>query len=340
MKYAVPPEVMPTVEVAGSDERYPVHRIYCVGRNYAAHAREMGKDPEKEPPFFFMKPADAVLPVPFGSTGEMPYPGETNNLHHEIGPCLCQRGRGLPEQGMASIEATELELAAHYARIGKQQAAQGALAQGAKTQIEGMPGAPGHDRVGEDDGDAVAAEQHLPHPDPGAGPQAEKGAFIPPHRLQALAQAAHGKLPAGSLQAGRQGALLAQPGKIGGAGGEAGQIVPPAAPGIPPGHFWGGGSRSTPPMLAPALMPLAANQPWFISRAKRASLSAQWLFSVWGCMSRMLMMWPLSSRKATERGMRVFFIHMQCRAAWGKMKSMPWLGAIWVRCIRPCMRSA
>jgi fumarylpyruvate hydrolase len=62
---------------------FPVHRIYCVGRNYVEHAQEMGHS-GREPPFFFLKPADAVLPVPDGSTGEMAYPGLTSNLHHEI----------------------------------------------------------------------------------------------------------------------------------------------------------------------------------------------------------------------------------------------------------------
>jgi fumarylpyruvate hydrolase len=70
----------PSVPVVGNKGRFPVHRIYCVGRNYAAHAREMGKDPDKEPPFFFLKPADAVVP----EGGEMDYPPGTSNLHHEI----------------------------------------------------------------------------------------------------------------------------------------------------------------------------------------------------------------------------------------------------------------
>ncbi len=70
----------PSVPVVGLKDKFPVHRIYCVGRNYAAHAREMGKDPDKEPPFFFLKPADAVLP----GGGQMHYPPGTENLHHEI----------------------------------------------------------------------------------------------------------------------------------------------------------------------------------------------------------------------------------------------------------------
>ena len=55
------PQPQPSVAIAGSAERFPVRRIFCVGRNYAAHAREMGKDPDREPPFFFTKPADAVI---------------------------------------------------------------------------------------------------------------------------------------------------------------------------------------------------------------------------------------------------------------------------------------
>jgi len=68
------------VSVAGSDRLFPVHRIYCVGRNYAAHAREMGEDPDREPPFYFMKPADAV--VENGAT--IAYPPRTKKLHYEI----------------------------------------------------------------------------------------------------------------------------------------------------------------------------------------------------------------------------------------------------------------
>jgi 2-keto-4-pentenoate hydratase/2-oxohepta-3-ene-1,7-dioic acid hydratase in catechol pathway len=75
---------VPRVPIAGSDQVFPVHRIYCIGRNYAGHAREMGSDPEREPPFFFQKPADAVQ---FGAPGkvlEHPYPSLTKNYHHEV----------------------------------------------------------------------------------------------------------------------------------------------------------------------------------------------------------------------------------------------------------------
>jgi fumarylpyruvate hydrolase len=79
--FAAPPQ--PVVAVAGSTDLLPVHRIYCVGRNYEDHAKEMGFS-GREPPFFFAKPADAVMYVADGTTGEMPYPPETGNLHHEF----------------------------------------------------------------------------------------------------------------------------------------------------------------------------------------------------------------------------------------------------------------
>ncbi|HJV74078.1 MAG TPA: fumarylacetoacetate hydrolase family protein [Noviherbaspirillum sp.] len=82
MQYTFLPQTA-AVPVAGSSTLFPVHRIYCVGRNYVEHAKEMGAT-GREAPFFFMKPADAVLPVPEDEIGEMPYPGMTNDLHHEI----------------------------------------------------------------------------------------------------------------------------------------------------------------------------------------------------------------------------------------------------------------
>jgi 2-keto-4-pentenoate hydratase/2-oxohepta-3-ene-1,7-dioic acid hydratase in catechol pathway len=73
-----------TIPVVGTDERFPVRRIYCIGRNYAAHAREMGSDPTREPPFFFQKPTDAVQNVPIGTTADHAYPTLTKNYHYEI----------------------------------------------------------------------------------------------------------------------------------------------------------------------------------------------------------------------------------------------------------------
>ncbi|HEX6633345.1 MAG TPA: fumarylacetoacetate hydrolase family protein [Usitatibacter sp.] len=80
VKYVIDIGPVPSLPVAGSDARFPVGRIYCVGRNYAEHAREMGHDPDREPPFFFMKPANSI--VANGST--IAYPVKTKDVHHEI----------------------------------------------------------------------------------------------------------------------------------------------------------------------------------------------------------------------------------------------------------------
>ena len=85
MSFAFTPPAIVGLPIAGSDDRFPVRRVYCVGRNYAAHAREMGFDPEREPPFFFCKPNDdaSVVPVAEGSTATLPYPPLTRNYHYE-----------------------------------------------------------------------------------------------------------------------------------------------------------------------------------------------------------------------------------------------------------------
>jgi fumarylpyruvate hydrolase len=82
MQTVFPPQPPTLVPVAGTDAAFPVRRVYCVGRNYAEHAKEMGFT-GREDPFFFCKPADAILYVPEGETGEMPYPSRTSNLHYE-----------------------------------------------------------------------------------------------------------------------------------------------------------------------------------------------------------------------------------------------------------------
>jgi fumarylpyruvate hydrolase len=87
--FAFPPPPAATVEIKGRSERFPVHRIYCVGRNYAAHVREMGNDPRAEPPIFFSKPADAIVP----NHATIPYAQRTKNLHHEI-ELVVALGRG------------------------------------------------------------------------------------------------------------------------------------------------------------------------------------------------------------------------------------------------------
>ncbi len=85
MAHVIPLWQIPSVPVAGSSDLFPVRRIYCVGRNYAAHAREMGFDPDREPPFFFSKPADAiVLCLDPNKPTPVPYPMATKNFHYEM----------------------------------------------------------------------------------------------------------------------------------------------------------------------------------------------------------------------------------------------------------------
>src|SRR5438874_10549517 len=88
----------PMIPIVGSSEMFPVRRIYCIGRNYAAHAREMGSDPNREPPFFFQKPSDAIQLVPPGQTIDHPYPTLTKNYHYEIElvAALGKGGRNIP----------------------------------------------------------------------------------------------------------------------------------------------------------------------------------------------------------------------------------------------------
>ena len=83
MSFLFTPPAPVSVPVVGESRAFPVHRIYCVGRNYEEHAKEMGFT-GREPPFFFLKPADALVVVPTGQTGNLPYPSLTSNLHHEI----------------------------------------------------------------------------------------------------------------------------------------------------------------------------------------------------------------------------------------------------------------
>lgn len=80
MKYVIPKPEQPSVAVQGTNKRFPIRRVYCVGRNYAAHAREMGNNPDREPPFFFTKPADAVI----DADQPVPYPPNTAELHFEV----------------------------------------------------------------------------------------------------------------------------------------------------------------------------------------------------------------------------------------------------------------
>ncbi|ACI97596.1 fumarylacetoacetate hydrolase family protein [Rhodospirillum centenum] len=119
------PGPRPTLAIVGRPERFPVRRIYCVGRNYAAHAREMGGDPDREPPFFFQKPADAVV----ADGADVPYPPRTDDLQHEVElvVALGRGGRNIPvaEAGAlvfaqaVGIDLTRRDLQAAARKAGK-----------------------------------------------------------------------------------------------------------------------------------------------------------------------------------------------------------------------------
>jgi len=100
--FVFPPPPQPAAAVLGSDLRFPVRRIFCVGRNYAEHAREFGNDPDREPPFFFTKPADALVP----SGAVLPYPPLTADLHFEaeLVVAIGQGGRNIaPDRALALV---------------------------------------------------------------------------------------------------------------------------------------------------------------------------------------------------------------------------------------------
>lgn len=106
--FIIPAHSTVGLPVNGSTARFPVRRVYCVGRNYAAHAREMGFDPDREPPFFFCKPNDAesIVPVPAGTSINLPYPPRTENYHYEIELVVAigKQGRDIaPEDAAAHI---------------------------------------------------------------------------------------------------------------------------------------------------------------------------------------------------------------------------------------------
>lgn len=103
----------PLLPIAGSELMFPVRRIYCIGRNYAAHAREMGSDPTREPPFFFQKPSDAVQYVAPGTVADHPYPPLTKNYHYEVELVAALRsgGRNIPmERALEHVYAYALGL--------------------------------------------------------------------------------------------------------------------------------------------------------------------------------------------------------------------------------------
>src|SRR5213595_2860729 len=114
MTIRAPFEVADTfIPIAGSAEQFPVRRIYCIGRNYAAHAREMGSDPNREPPFFFQKPTDAIQSVAIGTVADHPYPTLTKNYHYEVELVAALKSGGTnisPEQALDHVYGYALGL--------------------------------------------------------------------------------------------------------------------------------------------------------------------------------------------------------------------------------------
>lgn len=101
MSYAITPPTIPSLPILGSDQRFPVRRVFCIGRNYAEHAREMGATVDKDTPMFFCKPADAVV----ADGADVPYPQATQDLHHEVEMvvALGAGGRDIPRDRAASL---------------------------------------------------------------------------------------------------------------------------------------------------------------------------------------------------------------------------------------------
>ncbi len=122
-------EPRPTLAITGSTARFPVRRAFCIGRNYAAHAIEMGFDPDREPPFFFMKTADAIFAVEAGETAALPYPSETSDYHHEaeLVVALASGGKNIPiEDAMrhvfgyaAGLDMTRRDLQGEAKKLGR-----------------------------------------------------------------------------------------------------------------------------------------------------------------------------------------------------------------------------
>jgi fumarylpyruvate hydrolase len=101
MPYVIPPPPVPSLPIVGSDQRFPVRRVFCIGRNYAEHAREMGATVDKDTPMFFCKPADAIV----SDGADLPYPQATSDLHHEVEMvvALGAGGRDLPADRASAL---------------------------------------------------------------------------------------------------------------------------------------------------------------------------------------------------------------------------------------------
>jgi len=154
MTYLFDPPTPPSLAIKGRSERFPVRRIYCVGRNYADHVREMGGDPNASPPFFFAKPADALVET--GST--LPYPSVTEDLHHEVELviALAAGGQDIATEAAeekvfgygVGIDLTRRDLQASAKKAGQPWEAGKALDQGAPCSALTPAAELGHPRSG------------------------------------------------------------------------------------------------------------------------------------------------------------------------------------------------
>jgi fumarylpyruvate hydrolase len=99
--FILPPLEPTSLPIKGTDARFPIRRVFCVGRNYGQHVKEMGGDPKDQPPLFFTKPADAIVPP----GGEVPYPSATKDLHHEIELVVALKSGG---ENLTPIQAADL----------------------------------------------------------------------------------------------------------------------------------------------------------------------------------------------------------------------------------------
>ena len=125
LTYVIDPQVIPSLPVTGDIRRFAVNRIFCVGRNYADHAREMGHDPDREPPFFFMKPASAIL----ADGKDMTYPSLSNDVHHEVElvVAIAKGGVNIPSQNAlehiygygVGLDMTRRDLQGEAKRMGR-----------------------------------------------------------------------------------------------------------------------------------------------------------------------------------------------------------------------------
>jgi len=129
MAFVIPEPPRPAVAVAGGGDLFPVRRIYCVGRNYAEHAREMGHDPDREPPFFFQKSPDNLLAAAAPDGGDFPYPAQSDNVHFEIElvAALSGGGTNIPEENAldlvwgyaAGLDMTRRDLQGQAKKMGR-----------------------------------------------------------------------------------------------------------------------------------------------------------------------------------------------------------------------------